>query len=68
MLLKLLHKIHELLQESNSYLIIMIDFHIRCNCDGPPDQSNYKVWKVGGMFDYDSSNEKGWKKANWPPK
>jgi len=41
---------------------------MQSTCDGPQDLSSYKKWKVGGMFDFESTNEKGWKKTNWPPK
>ena len=38
-----------------------------CDSEGPSDLSSMNDWKTGGMFDKESSNEKGWKRSNWPP-
>ena len=55
-------------REINMFFQILIyTWLIRCGCSGPPDQSVYKMWKTGGMFDT-ASNGMGWKGANWPPK
>ena len=36
-------------------------------CDGPNTEI-CKVWNVGGMFDFENSNEQGWNGGHWPPK
>ena len=37
-------------------------------CDGPLEPGLDKVWNIGGMFDYENSNEMGWNGGQWPPR